>query len=269
MESASDIRERCVAYVRVAFNKLTIIGALILLLGLAGREPVENVALGRTPVSAAWEVFVFNVGALLDSPLIRLLLVGLGLVFIARGARRVLNADECRAQADSKERADLMRPLQQLVSCNLETQRLLTAKERLLEVRNDLLRYSERIEQMRAIGVQIWPMPHVDTLNLDAERLAGKIAGVSELLGDSGEVDLRLPTPITDSIQQERWEGHPEIADRFDPEVNTPYFNDHEANATGWRSLLQGMMGQIERGLEQDREREEKMLKEFADAAPA
>lgn len=206
---------------------------------------------------------------IVDSPWLDLFFVAAALIFLWRIGSRAANSTDAATKRDAIERRRAMRPLQQLVSCNLETQKLLAAKERLLEAQRDIRRYSERIEQMRASDVQIWPVPHLDTLNQDAERLAGKITGVRELLGHADAADLRLPMPITDNVQQERFEGHPEIAARFDPKANGPYFNNHEANAKGWAVLLRGMIGQIERGLGQAREREKEILKEYADAARA
>ena len=75
--------------------------------GIAGGDPLNQWLLGRAPMSAAWTDFVESLGALLDHPLVRLLLLAAAVLLFLHANSSIMKADEARDHARKKTEEDL------------------------------------------------------------------------------------------------------------------------------------------------------------------
>lgn len=94
---------------RLIRDRFTILGIVAVLLSLAGAwDLIEDVVYGRATWLQALETVATNLGLLLDSGLVRLILLTYGLFLLARAAHRLVRADEERALRTSEANAQLI-----------------------------------------------------------------------------------------------------------------------------------------------------------------
>ena len=248
------------AGVRVVGDRVTLLGIIVFILGLASQDPVSNLLFGRVKLRGALGSIDQNLMALLNSGFVRLFLVGYGLFLLARASRRVVMADDARAVTKRQHEDDVAAAHQAALSVvsthlddllarasatpsliarlKLQREQLDRVDEVIVRAQNTIHAYREALRQVRE-GAG-WKGANVLTMVLDSPLRSAQavLHEAAHTLGTEIEPPkLEDPTPILTPVQ-----GSDSPLPRFQLTENSAFVDAHENNIKKLQERLDDLL---------------------------